>query len=81
MTETEIREGITGILVQDFAKGSAIAGDGDSTLRGDLGMDSLDVVDLVFFIKQSFGVDVRMEEYRDLHTTDKLVAFVEKKQG
>ncbi len=76
MTEDQIRDKLATILIEDFAKDEAIARDGESSFRGDLAMDSLDVVDLVFFIKQELGVDAKMEAYRDLHTVDKVVHFV-----
>ena len=76
MTEDQIRDKLAAILIEDFAKDEATARNGRATFRGDLAMDSLDVVDLVFFIKQELGVDAKMEAYRDLHTIDKVVAFV-----
>jgi len=76
MTEDQIRDTLATILVEDFAKDADAARNGKSTFRGELGMDSLDVVDLVFFIKQEFGVDAKMEAYRELHTIDKVVRFV-----
>ena len=76
MTEDQIRDKLAGILVEDFAKDEEAARNGKATFRGDLAMDSLDVVDLVFFIKQELGVDANMEAYRDLHTVDKVVHFV-----
>jgi len=39
-------------------------------------MDSLDIVDLVFFLRQTFGVTDEMDDYREVHTTGKLVAFI-----
>ena len=50
-------------------------------LRGTLGMDSLDVVDLVFFLCQEFGVTEELDDYRDLHTLDKLVAYIARHTG
>ncbi len=76
MTEDQIRDKLASILIEDFAKDEAIARTGSATFRGDLAMDSLDVVDLVFFIKQELGVDAKMEAYRDLHSVDKVVHFI-----
>ena len=76
MTEDAIRQTLARILVEDFGKDEAAAHNGKSTFRGDLAMDSLDVVDLVFFIKQELGVDAKMEAYRELHTVDKVARFV-----
>jgi acyl carrier protein len=50
-----------------------------ATFRGNFGMDSLDIVDLVFFLQKTFGVSADLEEYRELHTMQKLVRFVAQK--
>jgi acyl carrier protein len=50
-----------------------------ATFRGNFGMDSLDVVDLVFFLQKTFGVTADLEDYRELHTMQKLVRFIGEK--
>ena len=47
-----------------------------ATFRGTLGMDSLDAVDLIFFVESAFGYKARVHDYRDLHSVDSLVSFV-----
>jgi acyl carrier protein len=47
-----------------------------ATFRGTLGMDSLDAVDLIFFVESAFGYKARVHDYRDLHSVDTLVDFV-----
>jgi acyl carrier protein len=47
-----------------------------ATFRGTLGMDSLDAVDLIFFVESAFGYKARVHDYRDLHSVDALVDFV-----
>ena len=42
----------------------------------DLMMDSLDLVDLVFFLQREFGLEARMEDYREIRSLDGLVKFV-----
>ena len=39
-------------------------------------MDSLDVVDLIYFLERSFGLNAGLEAYRELHTVRKLCEFV-----
>lgn len=46
-------------------------------------MDSTGVLDLVMFIEETFGIQVKDEELvpENLDSVDKLVAFVERKTG
>lgn len=74
----EIREQIASILSENFAVDAASV-TGDATFRGTLGLDSLDVVDFVFFLQQGFGFEAQLADYRDLHTVKDLVAFVASK--
>lgn len=49
----------------------------EASLRGTLMLDSLDLVDLVFFIGREFGIDATMEAYRDVRSLGALAALVE----
>jgi acyl carrier protein len=63
------------ILIEDFS----IPPDkitAEATFRGSLGMDSLDAVDLIFFVESAFGYKARVHDYRDLHSVGALVEFV-----
>lgn len=73
-----IREKIATILGENFAVSSDAISD-DSTFRGSLGLDSLDVVDFVFFVQQGFGFEAQLADYRNLHTVKDLVGFVQEK--
>ncbi len=75
MTEAEVTETIKGILTANFAIPEERITP-DAQFRSTFGMDSLDIVDLVFFLRQTFGVTDEMEDYRDLHTFEKLVGFI-----
>lgn len=74
----DIRTRISRILVEDFKIDPAKITPA-STFRGDLSMDSLDVVDLVFFVQKEFQVKARVEEYQDVKTVQKLVDHLHKK--
>jgi acyl carrier protein len=71
----EVLAKVRQILAEDFSippdKITAAA-----TFRGTLGMDSLDAVDLIFFVESAFGYKARVHDYRDLHSVDSLVSFV-----
>lgn len=75
-----IRSQIATILSENFAV-SADAVTEDATFRGTLGLDSLDVVDFVFFVQQGFGFEAELACYRNLHSVKDLVAFVQEKTG
>ena len=47
-----------------------------SQFRANLGMDSLALVDLTFFVKHSFGIDEKLNKYQSLLSVDDLVDFI-----
>ncbi len=49
----------------------------ESTLADDLGADSLDVVDLVMSIEDTFGVEFPDEEIENMKTVGDVVEFIE----
>lgn len=49
----------------------------EATLRGTLMLDSLDLVDLAFFIQREFGVLVDPETCRRARSVDGLVQLIE----
>ena len=53
----------------------------DASFRANLGMDSLDLVDLIFFINRNFQIDESVEAYHELATVDDLVAFIQNKSS
>jgi acyl carrier protein len=55
----------------------------DTSLLEEGIMDSTGVLDLVMFIEETFGIQVKDEELvpENLDSVDRLVAFVEKKTG
>jgi acyl carrier protein len=63
------------VLAQDFAVPPARVIH-TATFRGTLGLDSLDVVELITTLERRFGVRARLEDYRELHTVEKLLAFL-----
>lgn len=73
-----IRAQIATILSENFAV-SADAVTDEATFRGTLGLDSLDVVDFVFFVQQGFGFDAQLADYRNLHSVKDLIGFVQEK--
>ena len=49
----------------------------EASITEDLGADSLDVVDLVMSIEESFDVEIPDEEVENIKTVDQLVKYIE----
>jgi len=52
-----------------------------ASFRGTFGMDSLDIVDLVFFLQKQFALSGELDDYRELHTVQKLCRFIIERTG
>ncbi len=53
----------------------------DAEFRAHLGMDSLDLVDLTFFIKHAFGIEEGVHAYKKLMTIGDVVGFVHERKA
>jgi len=51
----------------------------DALLTKDLGIDSLDVVDIIVIVEQVFGVKIKGEELKDVKTLQQFYVFIENK--
>ncbi len=51
----------------------------DALLTKDLGIDSLDVVDIIVIVEQVFGVKIKGEELKDVKTLQQFYDFIENK--
>ena len=51
----------------------------EASITEDLGADSLDVVDLVMSIEESFDVEIRDEEVENITTVGDIVKYIENK--
>lgn len=83
MTRDEIAARIRTILVESFQiSESSITG--SASFRGDLMLDSLDIVEFITLLQKRFGYRASMEQYREIDNIHKLVCFIEgclKSQG
>lgn len=78
MDRKAIEEKINGFLAGEFEIDSSKLR-ADALLRKGLGIDSLDIVDIIVMIDNVFGVKVRTEELAALMTLSDLYDFIEKK--
>lgn len=51
----------------------------DASIQDDLGADSLDVVDLVMSIEESFDIEIPDEEVEGIKTVGDIVKYIESK--
>lgn len=78
MTRKEIEQKVNDFLVDEFEI-EADKIQGASRLKEDLGIDSLDLVDLVVVVKKIFGFKIDLKEMKDVKTLDDFYAYIERK--
>lgn len=67
MTRDDVFQRLCRILAEDFQAVPERLSD-ESSLRGDLGLDSLALTDLAFLIQSDFGIKASPEVFRDVAT-------------
>ncbi|MBP5503999.1 MAG: acyl carrier protein [Bacteroidales bacterium] len=78
MTRTEIEETIKKFLIEDLE----IEEDKislDAKLKDDMGIDSLDFVDIVVIVDKQFGFKIKPEEMSSIVTLNDFCNFIEQK--
>jgi acyl carrier protein len=78
MTREDIKNKIDDFLVGEFEIDKAKISD-EALLKKDLGIDSLDLVDIVVLIKEEFGVKVETADLGKLQTLKNLYDFIDNK--
>lgn len=80
MTEQEIRTIVNNALVEEFELDQAKM-QPEAHLYNDLGLDSLDAVDMVIVLENAFKVKMRDDkDIRAIRTLQELYTFIEKKK-
>ena len=78
MTRTEIDEKVKQFLIEDFEiEETAISP--DAKLKDDLGIDSLDFVDIVVIVEKLFGFKIVPEELTGVSTLQQFCDYIERK--
>ncbi|MBO5595897.1 MAG: acyl carrier protein [Bacteroidales bacterium] len=76
MNIDEIYEKVNEFLVEDLEiDESKISG--DARLKEDLGIDSLEVVDVVVLVEEQFNFKMKPEDFKNLITLDDFCKFIE----
>jgi len=78
MTRTEIDEKVRQFLIDDFEIEEEVITP-DAKLKEDLGIDSLDFVDIVVIVEKLFGFKIVPEELAGVTTLQQFCDYIERK--
>lgn len=78
MTREEIEKIIDTFLIEEIEVDEALLKP-ESLLKEDLGIDSLDLVDIVVIVKRHFGFKINPEEMANVRTLSQFYDYVESK--
>ena len=80
MTREEIVKIVNNFLIEDIEIEEDKIKD-DASLKNDLGIDSLDFVDIVVIVERNFGFKINPEEMANVTTLSKFYDYIESKVG
>ena len=75
MDINEIREKVNAFLVEELEIDESKIAE-DARLKEDLGIDSLEVVDVIVLVEQEFGFKMNREDFKDLKTYGDFCQFI-----
>lgn len=78
MERKEIEEKVKNFLVNDLEIDEEKISD-DALLKEDLGIDSLDLVDIVVIVEKNFGFKIKPEEMKTVKTLEQFCDYIEEK--
>jgi len=78
MTRTEIEEIVKNFLIEDIEVEESVIKP-DAMLKDDLGIDSLDFVDIVVIVERNFGFKIKPEEMQGVQTLGQFCDYIESK--
>lgn len=78
MTREEIEEKVKEFMIEDLEidENELVA---DALLKEDLGIDSLDYVDIVVIVDKAFGFKIKPEEMKGVQTLGQFCDYIESK--
>ena len=80
MTRQEIEEKVRAFLIDDLEIDEEKIND-DAKLKEDMGIDSLDFVDIVVIVEKNFGFKIKPEEMVGVTTLHQFCDYIESKVG
>jgi acyl carrier protein len=78
MTKTEIVEIVNNFLIEEIEVDEEKIVD-NALLKNDLGIDSLDFVDIVVIVERHFGFKIKPEEMTNIATLSQFYDYIESK--
>ncbi len=78
MTRQEIEEKVKAFLINDLEIDEENIFD-DANLKDDMGVDSLDFVDIVVIVEKNFGFKIEPEEMQGVKTLKQFCDYIESK--
>ena len=78
MNRNEIEEKVRNFLIEDLEIDEEKINP-DALLKEDLGIDSLDFVDIVVIVERNFGFKIKPEEMKGVDTYSKFCDYIETK--
>ena len=78
MDRADIEKTINEFLVEESEIEENLIRD-DALLKNDLGIDSLDFVDIVVLVERNFGFKIKAEEMTDIRTLRQFYDYIEEK--
>ncbi len=80
MTRAEIEDIVKNFLIEDIEVDEDVINP-DSLLKEDLGIDSLDFVDIVVIVERNFGFKIKPEEMTNIINLNQFCDYIESKVG
>lgn len=80
MDRKEIEEKVREFLIEDLEVEEDVISP-DAKLKDDLGIDSLDFVDIVVIVERKFGFKIKPEEMAGVDTLSRFCDYIESKIG
>lgn len=77
-TRDEIITTVNNFLVEEIEVDSELLKE-DALLKDDLGIDSLDFVDIVVIVERNFGFKIKPEEMADVRTLGQFYDYIDSK--
>ena len=77
MDINEIQEKVNAFLVDELEIDESKIED-DARLKEDLGIDSLEVVDVIVLVEEEFGFKMQREDFKELKTLEDFCLFIQK---
>ena len=80
MTINEIQEKVNAFLTEELEINPDLIMP-EARLKEDMGVDSLEIVDVIVFVDEAFGFKMKPEDFKQLATYGQFCGFIAQKVG